>query len=107
MMATMHGMPIGALHTRSAFAGTQIRSSSHVSRRQVDVARTSAISAPERLETVDRTEEAQLEQKDAFAELVALSKQSVNRPQKVRAHRDGSCCSYVGFWSYAPCLGDL
>lgn len=102
MMTTMHGLPIGTLHTRSAFAGTQIRSSSHVSRRQVDVARTSAISAPERVETVDRAEEAQLEQKDAFAELVALSKQSVNRPQKVWAHRDGNCCSYVSFWRYAP-----
>ena len=88
-MTTMHGLPIGALHTRSAIAGTQIRSSSHVSRRQVDVARTHAISAPERLETVDRAEESQLEQKDAFAELVALSKQSVNRPQKVRTCRVG------------------
>ena len=103
-MTTMHGLPIGVLHSRSALAGTQIKSSSHISRRQVDVARTSAIFAPERLDTVDSVEEARLEQKDAFAELVALSKQSVNRPQKVRSndcairaksYKEGSTVSQV------------
>ena len=76
-------MPVGTLLARSPVLGTPIRASAHTCRRHLDLGRTQAISAPERLGVGDRTEEAQLQQEDAFAELVALSKQSVNRPQKV------------------------
>lgn len=82
-MTTMHTVPSGTLHSRSYLTGTPIKHSTHTCGRQLKAAKPCAIAAPERLETLDRTEEAELQQKDAFAELVALSKQSVNRPQKV------------------------
>ena len=82
-MTSMHSMPMGTLPVRSPVLGTPVRAGVHTCRRHLDLGRTQAISAPERVELDERVEEAQLQHKDAFAELVALSKQSVNRPQKV------------------------
>jgi hypothetical protein len=98
-MTSMHSLPVGTLPARSPVLGTPLKPSPHTCRRHLEVTRPAAISAPERLHA---HEEAELQHKDAFAELVALSKQSVNRPQKVgiwrqrsRQWKEGARCKYL------------
>ena len=87
-MANMKILPSGALASRPSFVGTPIRASSARSRRHAQQLHTRAIAAPERnWDVLDKSEETRLQETDAFAELVNLSKkQSVNKPQKVPAH---------------------
>lgn len=83
MTTNFSSVPLGAVSSRGSAIGVPLRSGSHSRVRQA--VKPVAIAAPERLEFLDKAEEARLQETDAFAELKALSqRQSVNRPQKVR-----------------------
>lgn len=100
-MANMKSLPSGALASRTSLVGTPLRAGCTNSRRQIEQLKTRAIAAPERnWDVLDKAEESRLQETDAFAELVHLSKkQSVNKPQKVRTVR---ACRPVRMLSRAP-----
>ena len=100
-MANMKSLPSGALAPRTSLVGTPLRAGCTKSRRQIEQLQTRAIAAPERTyDVLDKAEESRLQETDAFAELVHLSKkQSVNKPQKVWTLR---ACRPVRMLSRAP-----
>ena len=100
-MANMKSVPSGALASRTSLVGSPLRAGCTKSRRQIEHSQTRAIAAPERQwDVIDKAEESRLQETDAFAELVHLSKkQSVNKPQKVWTSH---ACRHLRMLSRAP-----